>query len=113
MTEQGNGNYVLPRVNIYETNEDVSIEAELPGVSKDGVDIEIKDNELILVGKRSGNGFEGALRFQERPTADFRRTFTLGKAVDTGKVDAAMVDGVLKIRLHKAERAKTRKIAVQ
>ncbi len=110
--DNANG-FVTPRVNIYETNDAVSIEAELPGVAKDGVEIEIKDNELVLIGKRASNGENGALRFRERPSANFKRSFMLGKAVDPGKVDAAMTDGVLKITLHKAERAKSRKVAVQ
>jgi HSP20 family protein len=110
-TDTANG-YVMPRVNIYESNDDVRIEAELPGVAKDGIEIEIKDNELVLTAKRAQNGEKGTLRFRERSSANFRRSFMLGKAVDTGKVDATMHDGVLKITLHKAERAKSRKIAI-
>lgn len=112
VTQQTNGQYILPRVNIYETNEDVSIEAELPGVPKSGVDIEVKDRELIVTGKRAQNGETGSLRFRERPVANYRRTFTLGRAVDTDKIDATMENGLLKIRLHKADEAKTRKIAI-
>ena len=112
MTNATNPAFVMPRVNIYETENDVSIEAEMPGVPKDAVDIEIKDSELILSGKRAEKGNGAELRFQERSPADFRRTFTLGKAVDPSKVDAELHDGLLRITLHKAERSKTRKISI-
>ena len=103
---------VMPRVNIYETENDVSIEAEMPGVSKDSVDIRIKDRELVLTGKRTTNSDGGELRFRERSPANFRRRFALGKAVDPAKVEAELRDGVLRITLHKADRAKTRKVAI-
>jgi len=103
---------VMPRVNIYETENDVSIEAEMPGVSKDTVNIEINDRELVLTGKRAANGDNAKLRFRERSQADYRRSFALGKAVDPSKVDAEMHDGLLRITLHKADRAKTRRVEI-
>ena len=106
-------NYINPRVNIFESDESVTIEAEMPGVTKDSVDIEIDKNELTLTGHRSRSDNEGRLRFQERPSADFYRTFTLGRGVDTEKVEARMKDGILRLTLHKAEHVKKRKIAIE
>ena len=107
--------YVAPRVNIFETDDAVTIEAEMPGVKKEGVEIEIDENELCLKGhraKRDGAG-EGQMRFQERPPADFARTFMLGRAVDRERIEAKMNDGLLCITLHKAERVKKRNVKIE
>jgi len=109
-----NGQYTIPRVNVIEHPDTVLIEAELPGVAKDGVELEAKEGQLTLVGRRkSPNGIEGARHVVERSRLDYRREFTLSRAIDPSKVEAEMKDGVLKITLHKAEAMKPRKIAIK
>ena len=109
-----NYRFVAPRVNIWETQDDVTLEAEMPGVSKDNVQIEVKDNELTVTGKRDGSGQpEGAMRLRERMDVNYYRSFTLGRAIDLGKIDAQMRDGVLRVTLHKAEHVKPRVINIQ
>ena len=103
--------YVTPRVNIIEHPETVTLEVELPGVPKDGVDLEIKDNELTITGRRKHHE-EAPLRIAERPSADFRRVFTLSRAIDRDKVDAQMENGLLTVTLHKAESLRPRKIQI-
>lgn len=104
--------YVIPRVNIIEEAEAVIIEAELPGVSKDSVTLEVKDGELILLGKRDLRTSNGQYVMRERAAAHFRRVFALSNALDTAKVDASMKDGVLTITLPKTDRVKPRKINI-
>ena len=105
--------FVAPRVNIWETQDNVTLEAEMPGVSKDNVQIEVKDNELTITGKRNGGQPEGAMRLRERMDVNYYRSFTLGRAIDLGKIDAQMRDGVLRVTLHKAEHVKPRVINIQ
>ncbi len=104
--------YVAPRVNILEHPETVTLEVELPGVPKDGVELEVKDNELTITGRRPDITPEGQMRVQERPRAHFRRVFSLSRAIDQEKVDAHMHNGLLTITLHKTESMKPRRIAI-
>ncbi|HIJ74491.1 MAG TPA: Hsp20/alpha crystallin family protein, partial [Candidatus Hydrogenedentes bacterium] len=82
--------YVLPRVNVIDNEHDVIIEAELPGVAKDGVELELKDGELTLVGHAAREAdARGRRHINERPNADYKRTFAVSEAaIDTGKVKA-------------------------
>lgn len=112
MTQGTKHSYMAPRVNIVEQADAYTIEAELPGVPKDQVELEIKDGELTLKGTRNGNGHEGGFRIKERPGADFYRSFALGETIDTGKVTANMNDGVLTVTLQKVEQAKPLAISV-
>ena len=104
--------YVTPRVNIIEEKDLVRVEAELPGVPKDGVDLEVNGNELTLTGHRKSQTAEGMPLIRERRAYDFRRVFALSRAVDATNIKADMSDGVLTLRIPKAEHMKPRKIAV-
>jgi HSP20 family protein len=104
--------YVIPRVNIVEETDSVIIEAELPGVSKESVTLEVKEGELVLVGKREQRASNGHYVLRERAAAHYRRAFALSNALDTNKVDASMKDGVLTITLPKTDRVKPRKINI-
>ncbi len=104
--------YVCPRVNIIDRPEDVVLEAELPGVPKNGVDIEVKDGELTIIGHRT-NGHQGRYCIAERPRADYRRVFALSDAIDTQRIDATMEAGVLTLTLHKAEERKPKRIEIK
>lgn len=104
--------YMMPRVNILEKADEVVIEAELPGVPKDGTQLEIKDNELTLIGRRKSWESEGRIHLRERAQADYRRVFALSRAIDASRVEAEMKDGVLTVRLPKREEVKPRRISV-
>lgn len=104
--------FLAPRVNIIEREDTVNLEAELPGVSKEGINLEVKDGELILTGKRTVKPAEGRVHMQERPVADYRRVFSLSRAIDRGRIEAAMKDGVLTVTLHKVDEVKPRRITV-
>jgi HSP20 family protein len=104
--------FFSPRVNITESKEGYLLEAEMPGVSKDGLEISLENNELTLVGRRS-TAYPGAqLLYRESVDRDYRRVFTLDPTIDASKIDARMENGVLKLHLPKAEQLKPRKIKV-
>jgi HSP20 family protein len=104
--------YLLPDVNIFETKDGYVLEAEMPGVSKDGLEITLEGNEITIIGHRQTEAPTGELLFRERRLADYRRVFELDPAVDTSKVSAKMEQGVLTLTLPKSERVKPRKINV-
>jgi HSP20 family protein len=104
--------YVAPNVNIFETQEGYVLQAEMPGVSKDGLEITLEGNEITITGRRSPETAAGEPLFRESHTADYRRVFELDPAIDTGKVSARIEQGVLTVTLPKSERVKPRKIQV-
>ena len=104
--------YVAPHVNIFETKDGYVLEADMPGVNKDGLEVTLEDNELTLVGRRGNDAAQGVPLFRERQPADFRRVFELDPAIDTAKVSARIEQGVLTLTLPKSERVKPRKITV-
>jgi len=104
--------YVLPEVNIFEEKDGYTLEAEMPGVNKDGLEVLLEANELTIVGHRHRALVEGELIFRESQTADYRRVFELDPAIDTSRIVARMNQGVLTLTLPKSEQVKPRKIAV-
>ena len=104
--------YVSPEVNIYENKDGYLLQAEMPGVSKDGLDITLEGNEITIVGHRRMPDLPGAVLLRESHQADFRRVFELDPAIDTSKVVARMDQGVLTLTLPKSERVKPRRISV-
>ncbi|HEX4265497.1 MAG TPA: Hsp20/alpha crystallin family protein [Verrucomicrobiae bacterium] len=104
--------YVAPNVNIFETQEGYVLEAEMPGVGKEGLDVTLEGTEITITGRRSPETVTGQPLFRERNTADYRRVFELDPAIDTAKVSAKVTQGILTVTLPKSERVKPRKIAV-
>ena len=104
--------FVAPNVNIFETPEGYVLQAELPGVSKDGLDITLEGAEITITGRRNPDAVAGQTLFRERNTADYRRVFELDPAIDTAKVSAKIEQGVLTVTLPKSEQVKPRKIKV-
>ncbi|MDB6057916.1 MAG: hspA [Verrucomicrobiales bacterium] len=106
--------HFIPRVNIVETDEQYIVEADLPGVSKDGLEITVEDNELTIFGRRNDchEVPNAQVLYQETRPGDFRRVFELDPAIDTSKINAKMQQGVLTLTLPKAEKVKPRKITV-
>jgi len=105
----------LPAVDIRETDEALLVEAELPGIDKKDVSVEVKDGVLTISGERK---FEKDVKEEnvhriERSYGRFVRSFSLPTNVDTDKVEASMRDGVLHVRLPKKESAKPKAIAVK
>jgi len=107
------GNYVSPEVNIYETDNCFTLEAEMPGVSKEKLEITLEGNSLTLIGHRADELPQGTLLYRESRPIDFRRVFELDPTIDASKIHAQMNQGVLTLNLPKAEAVKPRKIAVE
>lgn len=104
--------YVSPEVNIYETEDGYVLEAEMPGVSKEGLEITLEGSEITIVGHRHTETVTGMPLFRERSLEDYRRVFELDPAIDTAKIAAKMNQGVLTLTLPKSEKVQPRKIAV-
>jgi HSP20 family protein len=103
-----------PPVDIYETDDGLVIKAELPGVSKDDVSIDVHQNTLILRGQRQPDAGVPQDRYHrvERTYGPFQRSFVLPTMVDQEKVQATYHDGILELHLPKSESAKPRRIAI-
>jgi HSP20 family protein len=104
--------FVSPGVNILENADAYVLVAELPGVAKDGVDIDVEGTTLTLTGKRAKADLNATPLYRESSRADYRRVFELDPAIDTGKIEAKIEQGVLTITLPKSERVKPRKVSV-
>ena len=104
---------VAPEVNIFETKEGYVLEAEMPGVDKNGLEITLEGTEITIVGRRHSETPPGEALFSECSGADYRRVFELDPAIDTGKISAKMEQGVLTLTLPKSERVTPRRIAVE
>lgn len=114
-TTSGNtetGWLVSPAVNILENKDGYVIEAEMPGVNKDGLEITVEGNELTILGRRAKNAFDGETLYRESGDADYRRSFELDPAIDANKIAARVEQGLLTIRLPKSEQARPHKIVV-
>jgi HSP20 family protein len=111
----GNGadrmDYVLPDVNIYETDDGYTLEADIPGVNKDGLEIMLERNELTLVGHRQDSRPE-TVHYRESNDGAYRRVFELDPEINTEKISARVENGVLTLNLAKREHVRPRKIAV-
>jgi HSP20 family protein len=103
--------YVSPKVNIIENKDGYTLEAEMPGVAKDGLDISLEENMLTITGRRQ-QAQSASLLYRESEPADYRRVFELDPAIETGKIAAQMEQGILTLTLPKAEKVKPRRITV-
>jgi len=104
---------LLPPVNVVEDSAGITLTADLPGVPKDRLVVQIDAGTLTVEGDVRldvPDGMEAS--HAEVPVPRYRRTFTLSKELDTDKVVAEYVQGVLKLRIPKAEHAQPRKVAI-
>jgi HSP20 family protein len=106
---------VYPLVNLSEDRDNIYVRAELPGVKAEDLEITIQDLSLILRGERKIASEEKEVNYQrrERESGFFRRVLALSSRVQLDKVEATCKDGVLIIKLAKAEEVKPRKIKVK
>lgn len=104
-----------PSVDIYENNDHIVLEAELPGMSPDDVNISIENNVLTLHGERRFEKKDERDNFHrvERSYGSFTRSFTLPPTVSSENVEANFDNGVLRLTLAKREEAKPRRIEIK
>jgi HSP20 family protein len=103
-----------PRLDIEETDQAFVIQADLPGIEKDAIDVHLEGNTLFLSGERKGERQpeQGFSRY-ERLYGKFQRAFTLPVSVEADKIEAKYVNGVLTITVPKSEDAKPKRIAIE
>ena len=105
---------LVPPVDIVETAEGITLRADLPGVSKETLAIDIDGDTMTVEGTVTlGEPANVQPLYAEVRVAQFRRSFVLGADLDSEKVDAGIRNGVLTINLTKREQAKPRKISVR
>ena len=105
---------LLPPVDVIEDATGITLYADLPGVPKEKLNLEVDGDTLVIEGEmdmRMPDGMEAMHAEVSLPR--YRRVFTLSKELDTGKLQAELKNGVLKLHIQKAEHAKPRRIAVQ
>jgi len=95
----------IPYVDVIDAGKEYVVKAELPGLKKENVEIEVGTNELSLTAKSDVEREEKGQNYlhRERAFSTFRRYIGFAEAVDTGKVSANMVDGILEVKLPKLE----------
>lgn len=103
-----------PAVDLYEDKDTITVRAELPGMKKEDIDINLHDGFLIISGERKQDQkFETADSYRsERFLGRFHRTISLPSEVDSDKITASYNDGVLSVTLPKSEKAKPKQIPI-
>jgi HSP20 family protein len=110
----GRRGFWAPAVDMYEGDEVITVKAEFPGFSKDDVQVEIKDNRLTLKGERKRETDVKNAQYHRvrRVYGAFERSIRLPAVVDVDRAEATFKDGVLKLKLPKAEEAKPKPITI-
>ena len=104
----------VPRVDIYETKEALFLIADMPGVDEKSVDVELEKNILTITGRVNiDEEKDKSIVYSEYEVGDYERTFTLSEEIDREKINATVKNGVLRLELPKAEKAKPKKIAIK
>ena len=104
----------IPNVDVVEDDAGIAIVADLPGVSKDKLSLRIEGETLQIEGEMASDAPEGMEAiYAEVRVPRYRRAFTLSRELDTGKIDASLRDGVLNLRIPKAEHAQPKRIEVK
>ena len=104
-----------PKVNVYEYDDKVGIVAEIPGLDKGQLNVDVEDGVLTISGDKHGVWEEDGAKVlrRELKASSFKRSFTLGELLDGGSIKANFKDGVLSIEIPKMEPAKPKKHSVK
>jgi len=104
----------IPRADIYETDNEIVVVADIPGCDEHSIDITLEKNILKINGNVEARFPEGySLAYSEYSVGDYQRTFALSDEIDSDHIDATVKNGVLRLVLPKAGPAKTHKITVK
>jgi HSP20 family protein len=107
------GRYFTPAADIFETEKDLVLMVDMPGVPKDRVNVRLDNDELEIEGQVVAEGFEKMqVLFSEYNIGNYFRRFSLSNEIQKDSIEAVMSDGVLTLRLPKTPRAQPRKIAI-
>ncbi|CAM4159670.1 Hsp20/alpha crystallin family protein [Kerstersia similis] len=106
--------YLVPPVDVVEDASGITLYADLPGVNKDGLNLQVDGDTLTIEGSIALALAEGAVATHVEVNAQhYRRAFTLSRELDADKVQASFDAGVLRLRIPKAEHAQPRKVEIQ
>jgi HSP20 family protein len=104
--------YLRPPVDIYETDDGLTVLCDMPGVNNENIDVNIDDNILTIQGRTEVES-KGEPIYSEFNLANFFRQFELSEYVDQEKIAAELKNGVLTLHLPKAEKAKPKKVQIK
>lgn len=102
----------VPPVDVYENADELLLVADVPGVTHDGIDIQLESDQLTIRARRSEDARGAPVSAEYRPR-DYLRAFAVPRGMDASKIDAQLTAGVLRLRLPKSELLKPRRIEVK
>ena len=103
---------VSPLVDIYENDDEILLHADMPGVEKDNIKVNIDNGTLTLSAVRN-LGAKRTATWEEFGDLEYKRSFSVPQTIDVSKIDAELKNGVLRLHLPKSEAAKPRQIAIK
>lgn len=113
---EGTTSRFAPATDLYETDEHYVVEAELPGLERDDINVTIEQGTLTISGRRTFRDTkeDGAnWHMRERATGQFRRSFSLPRSIEADSVNARFENGILTVEVPKAAEARSRQIEVE
>jgi len=103
---------IAPVVDVYENADELLLLVDVPGVTNDGVDVQLDKGQLTILAKRRDDA-PGALLAGEYRSGDYLRVFSVPQGIEPSKIDAQLSGGVLRLRLPKSDSVKPRRIEVK
>ncbi len=103
---------LIPRVDIYENDDEILLFADMPGVSRNDITVHLDNGKLSLSGVRRLEQ-SGAAHLEEFGTVEYRRVFAVPQGIDMDKVNAELKDGVLRLHLPKSEAVRPKQIEIK
>jgi len=105
---------IAPAIDVFEDEEGIVLRADLPGVTKESLDVRVDGETLTIAGQVSlGEAKTLGSVYAEVRVADYRRELVLSRDLDSSRIDAAIKDGVLQVRVPKLEQARPRRVPVR
>ncbi|MDA3899252.1 MAG: Hsp20/alpha crystallin family protein [Spirochaetes bacterium] len=105
-------NYITPATDIYEEEGHFVLQADIPGVTKDGLDVTLENNLLEITAKTDPELFLHTKESENEGVYAYRRSFKIDRNIDSQKISASLEDGVLTLELGKSEEVKPKKIEI-
>ena len=113
-SSEGSQRAVAPAVDIFEDAGGITLLADMPGVSRENLDVRLDGDSLVIEGQANiATAKDMRALWAEVNVPRFRRTFTLSRELDAGRIEANIKDGVLSLRIPKQAHAQARKISVR
>lgn len=103
---------ITPVVDIFENDDEILLHADMPGLKKEAISINIDNGRLVLTGTRTLEK-SGAVSWEEFGDVEYRRVFSVPQTIDVARVNAELNNGVLKLQMPKFEKAKPRQIEIK